>query len=61
MMLPSASFQILCPMDEYSQKKIDEIVKLLEAENDPRNHDLIETFDKLAYEQRHYSFHTDNK
>lgn len=61
MMLPSASFQILCPMDEYSQKKIEAILKQLEAENDPRNYDLIETFDKLAYDQRHYSFSTDNK
>ena len=55
-MKPSASFQVLAPMDEYSKEKLWEIVDTLEKERDPRNDGLIRMLDQLVYDQSNFVF-----
>ena len=55
-MKPSASFQVLAPMDEYSKEKLWKIVDTLEKERDPRNDGLIRMLDQLVYDQSKFVF-----
>ena len=55
-MNPSASFQVLAPMDEYSKEKLWKILDGLEKERNPRNDGLIRMLDQLVYDQSKFVF-----
>ena len=55
-MKPSAGFQILAPMDEYSKEKLWKILDSLEKERNPRNDGLIRMLDQLVYDQSKFVF-----